>query len=48
MPATGRAAVFHGPGKPFELKEIPLPEVEPDSILIRDTLANICGSDLHF
>ena len=48
MPATGRAAVFHGPGKPFELKEIPIPEVEPDGILIRVTLANICGSDLHF
>ncbi len=48
MPETGRAAVFHGPGKPFELKEIPLPEVEPDAILIRVTLANICGSDLHF
>lgn len=48
MPATGKAAVFHGPGKPFELKEIPIPEVEPDGILIRVTLANICGSDLHF
>ncbi len=48
MPATGKAAVFHGPGKPFELKEIPIPEVEPEAILIRVTLANICGSDLHF
>lgn len=48
MPATGKAAVFYGPGKPFELKEIPLPEVEPEGILIRVTLANICGSDLHF
>mgnify|MGYP001616517916 CR=1 FL=1 len=45
---TGRAAVFFGPGKPFQLKEIPLPEVEPDGILIRISLANICGSDLHF
>jgi len=48
MSATGRAAVFYGPGKPFELKEIPLPEVEPDAILIRISRANICGSDLHF
>jgi threonine dehydrogenase-like Zn-dependent dehydrogenase len=48
MPATGKAAVFHGPGKPFELREIPIPEVEPEGILIRVTLANICGSDLHF
>jgi len=48
MPATGKAAVFHGPGKPFELREIPLPEVEPEGILVRVSLANICGSDLHF
>lgn len=48
MPATGKAAVFHGPGKPFELRDIPIPEVEPEGILIRVTLANICGSDLHF
>jgi len=48
MTAAGRAAVFHGPGKPFELRTLPLPEVEPDAVLIRVTLANICGSDLHF
>src|SRR5437660_4307440 len=48
MGPTGRAAVFHGPGKPFEIRELPLPEVEPDAVLIRVTVANICGSDLHF
>jgi L-iditol 2-dehydrogenase len=48
MTETGRAAVFHGPGKPFELRELPLPEVEPDAVLIRVSLANVCGSDLHF
>jgi L-iditol 2-dehydrogenase len=46
MPAT--AAVFFGPGKPFELREVPIPEVEPDGVLIKVTVANICGSDLHF
>ena len=45
---TGKAAVFFGPGKPFELRELPLPEVEPDAVLIRVSLANVCGSDLHF
>ena len=45
---TGKAAVFHGPGKPFELREVALPEVEPDAVLVRVSLANICGSDLHF
>ena len=48
MSGTGRAAVFLGPGRPFELRELPLPELEPGAILVRVTLANICGSDLHF
>jgi threonine dehydrogenase-like Zn-dependent dehydrogenase len=46
--STGRAAVFFGPGKPFEIREVAVPEVEPDAVLIRVSLANICGSDLHF
>jgi L-iditol 2-dehydrogenase len=44
----GKAAVFFGPGKPFEIRELTLPEIEPDAILIRVSLANVCGSDLHF
>ncbi|MFZ1058699.1 MAG: alcohol dehydrogenase catalytic domain-containing protein, partial [Candidatus Rokuibacteriota bacterium] len=48
MAATGKAAVFHGPGKPFELTELPLPEVEPQGVLVRVSVSNICGSDLHF
>ncbi len=48
MPETARAAVFFGPGRPFELREVPIPELEPEGILIRVTVANICGSDLHF
>jgi threonine dehydrogenase-like Zn-dependent dehydrogenase len=48
MRRTGKAAVFHGPGKPFELRELALPELEPGAILVRVSLANVCGSDLHF
>jgi threonine dehydrogenase-like Zn-dependent dehydrogenase len=48
MPATGKAAVFLGPGKPFDIRELALPELEPGAVLIRVTRANICGSDLHF
>ena len=48
MATAARAAVFFGPGKPFEIREVPIPEVEPEGVLIRVTLANICGSDLHF
>ncbi|TAK20695.1 MAG: zinc-binding alcohol dehydrogenase [Chloroflexota bacterium] len=47
MAQTGRAAVFVGVGRPFEIRELPIPEVEPDAILIRMSIANICGSDLH-
>ena len=46
--STGKAAVFFGPGRPFEIRELPLPDVEPDAVLIRVALANVCGSDLHF
>ena len=48
MADTARAAVFFGPGKPFEIRPVPIPEIEPEAALIRVTHANICGSDLHF
>jgi threonine dehydrogenase-like Zn-dependent dehydrogenase len=48
MAATGKAAVFFGPGKPFEIRDVPVPEIEPDAVLIKVSLANVCGSDLHF
>src|SRR2546426_12678337 len=44
---NARAFVFTGVEKPFEAREFPLPEVEPGGILVRVTVANICGSDLH-
>ena len=44
---NARAFVFTGVEKPFQAREFPLPEVEPDGILVRVTVANICGSDLH-
>ena len=44
---NGRAFVFTGVHQPFEAREFPLPDVEPDGILVRVTVANICGSDLH-
>jgi threonine dehydrogenase-like Zn-dependent dehydrogenase len=48
MGETARLAVFHGTGKPFEIREYPVPEPEPGAILIRVALANVCGSDLHY
>jgi D-arabinose 1-dehydrogenase-like Zn-dependent alcohol dehydrogenase len=47
MTEMGRAAVYTGLGQPFEIKEYPVPDPEPGAILVKLTLANICGSDLH-
>src|SRR3954470_19559014 len=42
---TGRAAVAFGPGR-MEIREYPVLSPEPDQILVRVTMATICGSDL--
>lgn len=47
MSETGRAALFHGPGTPFEIVDLPVVEPHPDGALIRVTRANVCGSDVH-
>jgi len=47
MTATGTAAIFVGTGKPFELRDYPLPQPEPGAILVEVAMANVCGSDLH-
>src|SRR5947209_15263136 len=47
MPATGRAAVFTATGQPLEIREYPVPEPEPGAAVIKISLANVCGSDLH-
>ena len=44
----GLTAVLMQPGKPLELETLPTPEVEPGGILIKNTAAAICGSDLHY
>ena len=43
----GLTTVFTEPGKPFELETLSTPEIEPGGILIKNTDAVICGSDLH-
>ena len=43
----GLTTVFTEPGKPFELESLPTPEIEPGGILVKNTDAVICGSDLH-
>jgi S-(hydroxymethyl)glutathione dehydrogenase/alcohol dehydrogenase len=42
-----RAAVFHGPGRPLEVREIELEEPRDDEVVVRMVSVGICGSDLH-
>src|SRR5437899_8789365 len=44
----GLTVVLNQPGKPLELETLPTPEIEPGGILIKNTAAAICGSDLHY
>ncbi len=44
----GRAAVFTKIGAPLEIREYPLPALDPEGLLVKIDMANICGSDLHF
>ena len=48
MTEKGRIALYKGLGQPFEIREYPVPEPEPGAILIKISMANICGSDLHW
>lgn len=36
-----------GSGRAVELRELPLPELEPDSALLRVELSEVCGTDVH-
>src|SRR5687768_6440100 len=44
---TGRAMVWTAIDTPLEPREYALPEVEDDAMLVKITMACICGSDLH-
>jgi threonine dehydrogenase-like Zn-dependent dehydrogenase len=47
MPETGLLLAMTGPRQPFVPREYPVPEPGPGAVLVKVTLANICGSDLH-
>jgi threonine dehydrogenase-like Zn-dependent dehydrogenase len=44
----GLTVVLLQPGKPLELETLPTPEIEPGGLLVKNTAAAICGSDLHY
>ena len=45
MGRTARASVMTG--REFEIREYPVPEVEPGRVLVKQELGGICGTDLH-
>ncbi len=45
MPRTGRAVVLKG--RELEIREYPVPDPAPGTILLRQELAGICGTDIH-
>jgi putative phosphonate catabolism associated alcohol dehydrogenase len=47
MASLGRAVVLAEAGKPLEFREYPVPDPEAGAALVRVTLSNVCGSDLH-
>jgi putative phosphonate catabolism associated alcohol dehydrogenase len=44
---TCLAAVFVGAGTPLDLREFPVPSLEPGEALVRVECCTLCGSDLH-
>jgi len=42
-----RAAIFNGPGRPFEVAEVDVAEPGPGDVLVRMAAVGICGTDLH-
>ena len=47
IPKKSKAMVLTEYGKPLEMREYPIPEVEPRGILVKVEMAGICGSDIH-
>jgi threonine dehydrogenase-like Zn-dependent dehydrogenase len=47
MGESGKAAVFLGPGKGYEVQEFEVPTPEPDGVVVKVSMGGICGSDLH-
>jgi threonine dehydrogenase-like Zn-dependent dehydrogenase len=43
----GKAMVSFGTGIPWEMREYPVPDPEPDTVVTKITMSSICGSDIH-
>jgi propanol-preferring alcohol dehydrogenase len=42
-----RAMVFHGPGRPLKLEDVPIPKPGPEQVRLRVHVCGVCRTDLH-
>jgi len=47
IPKKCKAALLVEYGKPLEIRELPIPDVEPGAILVKVEMTGICGTDIH-
>jgi L-iditol 2-dehydrogenase len=47
LPVHSRAAVIVEFGQPLEVRELPIPQLEPGALLVKIEAATVCGSDVH-
>lgn len=47
IPKSCKAAVLEEYGKPLQIREVIIPEVEAGGILVKVEMAGICGTDVH-
>ncbi|HEY42746.1 MAG TPA: L-threonine 3-dehydrogenase [Anaerolineae bacterium] len=47
MPEMMKAVVKSHKGPGFENRQVPIPTIEPDEVLVKVRAASICGTDLH-
>ena len=47
MAETCVGAVFVGAERPLELQEFAVPDVGPDNVLLKMSMAAVCGTDAH-
>ncbi len=47
IPRTMRAMVLVEPGRPLELRELPVPRPGPGQVLLRVRVCGVCRTDLH-
>ena len=47
FPTHSRTIQFAKPGGPIEIREAPIPELEPGGILLRTIYSEVCGTDCH-